>query len=121
MAFKDVSRVACGIVKEISVMIPGILSGLRVAGCVSPTLSLVDVSAARQSGSQNYRNHVLELPLSPEVFRGKLKDGERGESTSLPDRNKDPVQRLGKKAIGPGDTSREQRRKTECGTCHTRR
>ena len=59
-------------------MLPGILSSLRVAGCVSPTLSLVDVSAARESSFQSYQGQVLELPLSPEAFRGKLIFRERG-------------------------------------------
>ena len=45
---------------------------------------------------------------------------EGGESTSLLDRNNDSVHRLGKTTIGPGDMSREQRRRKVCGTCHTR-
>ena len=57
--------------------------------------------------------------LSRSVSRKTNIQGERGESTSLPDRNKDLVRRLGKITIGPGDISRGQRRKRVCGTCHT--
>ena len=78
--------------------------------------------AARESG---FFKFIETKSQATALFRSDSRKSniqkEREEGTSLLDRNKDPVQRLGKITIGPGDISREQRRKRVCGTCHTRR
>ena len=107
-----------GFSEEFWATLPRMLDTLRVRDCVSPELILVSVSAVE--GSRRSFSELSGLKLRPEAIRGKLMPGREGKRTSLPDRNKDPVQRPGKRTIDPGDISRGKRRKRLCETCHTR-